>query len=449
MKSLKLGAKRKAQPFRKPNFAAILVILVLASALTGAGYVVVSSLKPKVAQLPPNLQNLPALPEVAPLPGDPVELALGTTKADWVLNGFDVEKTVNDPSVYENVSKEEARRLNLALPFVKALSVPAPSFFVSGAGPQDALKAQHCLSLAVYYEASSEALEGQYAVAQVVLNRVRHPAWPNSVCGVVFQGSERRTGCQFTFTCDGALSRPPTGRAWQIAQAVSSAALNGFVMPKVGYATHYHTDWVAPYWAPSLKKLVQVGSHIFYTWNGVGGNPPAFRDAYSRDEPWPRQVAATAPQLGLPDAEPQTEPGVAAWQGGAPGSMAPTGISQSTSVSGGSVGGFAPSAQVPYNGTLNDQSGAASAGSPQRTLVYDGGGAFRGPNQEAVAAGSTPAYSPQASQTTRASLPEPSLESLLPKYQPPAAASARVTLDIPPLVEQKRQEKRPRALDGL
>ncbi len=126
-------------------------------------------------------------------------------------------------------------------------------------------EAVECLGEAIYYEAGFEPLEGQEAVAQVVLNRVRSPAYPGSVCGVVYQGSERRTGCQFSFTCDGSLKRrPPEAEQLEAARTVARRVIAGLVVPEVGSATHYHTDYVHPYWAPTLKKIGVVGRHIFY-----------------------------------------------------------------------------------------------------------------------------------------------------------------------------------------
>jgi hypothetical protein len=122
-------------------------------------------------------------------------------------------------------------------------------------------------------------------VAQVVLNRVRHPAYPKSVCGVVFQGSERATGCQFTFTCDGAIHRAPASGLWARARRVAEEALSGYVYAPVGWATHYHTNWVVPYWSSSLVKLANVGTHIFYRWEGGWGRAPAFRFASASIEP--------------------------------------------------------------------------------------------------------------------------------------------------------------------
>jgi hypothetical protein len=152
--------------------------------------------------------------------------------------------------------------------------------FILRASRQDQAQALRCLSQAIYYEAAREPREGQRAVAQVVLNRVRHPAYPNSVCGVVFQGSARSTGCQFSFTCDGSLTWAPEPGLWRQVEAVAREALEGFVETGVGSATHYHADYVAPYWAPTLVKMTKVGAHIFYRWTGPMGEPPAFTSRY-------------------------------------------------------------------------------------------------------------------------------------------------------------------------
>jgi hypothetical protein len=119
----------------------------------------------------------------------------------------------------------------------------------------------------------------------VVLNRVRHSAFPGSVCGVVYEGSTRVTGCQFSFTCDGSLYRQPDAVHWKRAYQVAQAALSGAVHAPVGNATHYHADYVVPYWASSLAKNAVIGAHIFYRWNGGWGQPAAFRKAYAGREP--------------------------------------------------------------------------------------------------------------------------------------------------------------------
>ncbi len=125
-------------------------------------------------------------------------------------------------------------------------------------------RAVQCMALAIAYEAGFEPLTGQQAVAEVILNRTRHPAYPKSVCGVVFQGSSRRTGCQFTFTCDGALKRPLSRQLMENTRGIAQSVLSGTSPSQVGGATHYHADYVSPYWAPSLIRITKIGAHIFY-----------------------------------------------------------------------------------------------------------------------------------------------------------------------------------------
>jgi hypothetical protein len=156
--------------------------------------------------------------------------------------------------------------------------------FVLQADADDSARALHCMTQAIYYEAAREPVKGQEAVAQVVLNRVRHPAYPKSICGVVYQGAGLPTGCQFTFTCDGALRFAPQPAFWRRAEDVAKKALAGFVDKEVGSATHYHAAYVAPYWAPTLVKMTQVGQHIFYRWTGPWGEPPAFTGRYAGRE---------------------------------------------------------------------------------------------------------------------------------------------------------------------
>ncbi|KAA5805478.1 cell wall hydrolase [Alkalicaulis satelles] len=123
---------------------------------------------------------------------------------------------------------------------------------------------RQCLAEAVFYEARGESFAGQLAVAEVVLNRVRHRAWPDTICGVVFEGADRVTGCQFSFTCDGSLERAPYGRSWRRAELVADHALMGFARPVTRSATHFHTIAVDPYWNSSLVQTRRIGAHIFY-----------------------------------------------------------------------------------------------------------------------------------------------------------------------------------------
>jgi hypothetical protein len=167
----------------------------------------------------------------------------------------------------------------------------ARAFFASGSGI-DKARALQCMTLALYYEAANEPTEGQRAVAQVILNRVAHPSYPNSVCGVVFQGSERKTGCQFSFTCDGSLARKPARATWDRARGIAAAALAGSVYEPIGLATHYHATYVLPYWAASLANVGTIGLHTFYKWRGIAGRADAFAARYAGREP----VAAPHPR---------------------------------------------------------------------------------------------------------------------------------------------------------
>ncbi len=121
-----------------------------------------------------------------------------------------------------------------------------------------------CLALAISYEAGQEPVLGQQAVAEVILNRVRNPGFPKTVCGVVFAGSTHHTGCQFTFTCDGSLLRRMPTASLARSRDIAERVLSGSVTPVVPGATHYHAAYVSPYWAPSLVRLVRIGLHIFY-----------------------------------------------------------------------------------------------------------------------------------------------------------------------------------------
>ncbi len=165
---------------------------------------------------------------------------------------------------------------------------------VLSGSPMDQTRALQCLTAAIYYEAAMEPDAGQQAVAQVVLNRMMHPSYPNTVCGVVSQGSERVSGCQFTFSCDGAMARAPSPIYWARARRVAERALAGYVYRPVGTATHYHTTEVSPYWAPSLDYIGTIGAHRFYRWKGAAGRSVAFTTRYLGGEPFPGPKPRTA-----------------------------------------------------------------------------------------------------------------------------------------------------------
>jgi spore germination cell wall hydrolase CwlJ-like protein len=193
----------------------------------------------------------------------------------------------------------QAELANAAIPVSSGSLQAANAYVFTGRTPLDQMRSADCLAQAIYYEARSQSEDGQRAVAQVVLNRVRHPAWPNSVCGVVYQGAMRAGGgCQFTFTCDGSLATRPFGATWAQAQRIAVEALGGRTFAPVGLSTFYHADYVFPAWAPRLVKTAQIGAHIFYQLPGLAGAPGAFSNAYAGSEPFPRPTMTLASSRG-------------------------------------------------------------------------------------------------------------------------------------------------------
>ncbi len=159
-------------------------------------------------------------------------------------------------------------------------------------GALDQSRDLECLTQAVYYEARGEGRDGMKAVAQVVLNRARHPAFPKTVCAVVYQGANRGSGCQFSFTCNGAMRGAVNRSAWNRAREVATKALSGQVFSAVGNATHFHTTAVSPSWRNNLIRVNQVGDHLFYRFGGRSGASQAF--AYN---PRPSGPVEQAPRL--------------------------------------------------------------------------------------------------------------------------------------------------------
>jgi spore germination cell wall hydrolase CwlJ-like protein len=215
----------------------------------------------------------------------PFEIAR-SNKPSALSRSVTVKLNIPPPDLLRPISPEEALAENSKREFSERPDSAAAAFTLK-ADSTSRERALECLTQAVYYEAAGDGADGERAVAQVVLNRMRHPAYPASVCGVVYQGSDRPVGCQFTFTCDGSLARIPIPALWKQAQRIASQALAGKVFAPVGHSTHYHADYVLPYWADSLDKSVQIGRHIFYRLTGGLGAINAFRQRYSGAEPLP------------------------------------------------------------------------------------------------------------------------------------------------------------------
>ncbi|WP_082128333.1 cell wall hydrolase [Hoeflea sp. IMCC20628] len=130
---------------------------------------------------------------------------------------------------------------------------------------------QRCLAAGIYFEARGENVKGQAAVAQVILNRVRNPTYPKTVCGVVYQNETWRNRCQFSFACDGIKDRVRSPKHWDMAEEIALATTAGKIwLPEVGSSTHYHATYVNPPWARKMRKVGQIGLHVFYITYGGG-----------------------------------------------------------------------------------------------------------------------------------------------------------------------------------
>ena len=200
----------------------------------------------------PAIPRAVALSSTTPAPADatPIEVAA----ASLMIPGFfpRIEHKDGLPSIGQETVPDDARHRYADL-----------------IGPDALDREQRCLAEAVYFEARSEPEDGQAAVAQVVLNRVKSGLYPNNVCGVVYQNRHRYMGCQFSFACEGKSLRITDGPSWQSATRIASAVIEGRTyLSEVGGATHYHADYVRPGWSRRLKKMDVIGRHIFYQLKG-------------------------------------------------------------------------------------------------------------------------------------------------------------------------------------
>jgi spore germination cell wall hydrolase CwlJ-like protein len=225
-----------------------------------------------------------AVPSVRIAVGEPVDAAAPSPSLAGAQTGVLPSLEAGGPGL--SLAGSSAIAANFSLPIAGGPNPAAAAYALRGATPVDQMRSLDCLTQAVYYEAGNQSEDGQRAVAQVVINRVRHPSWPNSVCGVVYQGPMRAGGgCQFTFTCDGSLGRAPMPALWAQARRIAAEALAGRTFAAVGMSTFYHANYVFPSWAPRLVKTAVIGAHMFYRLPGLAGAPGAFSDAYAGGEP--------------------------------------------------------------------------------------------------------------------------------------------------------------------
>ncbi|KWV90960.1 cell wall hydrolase [Erythrobacter sp. YT30] len=268
------------------SFAKKLAWLVLALAALGAAAGAAWAMLPVIQGDYKTVFSV-SLNRKSAAPTNRIPLAdISAMAADFVAVGADAPEGLGD-----ELTPQSAFELNAARPFGDRPIAPASSF-ASGLSGADLYRAEGCLAVAGLYEAGPSR-DDQRPVMQVVLNRVRHPAWPNSVCGVVFQGAARSTGCQFSFTCDGSMQRRQySDQQYQAAKTLAAMMLRGATDPRVGWSTHYHTDWVYPHWSDNLDKTAAVKTHVFFRWPGYWGTKDAFTSRPAGKEPAIGSIAA-------------------------------------------------------------------------------------------------------------------------------------------------------------
>lgn len=210
--------------------------------------------------------------EKRPDPGVPTFLAdlVTSDKADILATAYaPAEPDYARASPFESLLNEELEMAGRFIPPVTDgdhswMGRPLPETVFSDAE-------QTCLANGIYFEARGENLKGQAAVAQVILNRVRNPAYPKTICGVVYQNDSWKNRCQFSFACDGKKDRIRNPSNYRVAEEIAMAVTAGKIfIPEVGSSTHYHATYVRPRWAGTMEKMKKIGLHIFYRTYGGG-----------------------------------------------------------------------------------------------------------------------------------------------------------------------------------
>jgi spore germination cell wall hydrolase CwlJ-like protein len=151
-----------------------------------------------------------------------------------------------------------------------------------------------CLTAALYYEARGEGQSGMEAVAQVIVNRARHPDFPKTLCGVIYQGAGKGRGCQFSFACDGSMRRRSETALWDRARVVAERAMEGRVSDEVGNSTFFHATRISPNWR-GLTRVATVGRHVFYRHAGARGSSERFLRGTVGDIGGTELASVTAP----------------------------------------------------------------------------------------------------------------------------------------------------------
>jgi hypothetical protein len=240
---------------------------------------------PRNAEFDPGHTTSPGLPDDgAPPPGPKPGLAFD----DGATPGLPLEFALNSSSPTSSdgvlVAVETDSPDQSMVPQLSGVS--GKPNYAALIDPKDSARQMRCLAEAIYFESRSEPEDGQAAVAQVVLNRVRSGIYPTTVCGVVYQDRNRPFACQFTFACEGKSLRIEEPGPWAVATRIAQAVVSGAnYNPRVADAVNYHANYVSPFWVGYLRKVDRIGAHIFYAmrdgvnWapgalNGNGDRPP-------------------------------------------------------------------------------------------------------------------------------------------------------------------------------
>lgn len=217
-----------------------------------------AGIRARIAELRNPLPKQPG----APAKGDEARIevaSLDTPASSPALDAIDALAPGATAPVPLTMSKE----LAYARDEVPAIPTDAPA--VDKKGRKVSEKELWCMATAIYFEARGENYRGQVAVGQVVMNRVAHRLYPDTICGVVYQNQNKRNACQFSFACDGIPEKVTDQKSWKQAQQIATDVVSGKeYLPEVGYATHYHATYVRPHWAPRMTKVTKIGLHVFY-----------------------------------------------------------------------------------------------------------------------------------------------------------------------------------------
>jgi spore germination cell wall hydrolase CwlJ-like protein len=218
-----------------------------------------------------SLLDVPTREEFRIVPADNQIVVASYGKSDFVTEELVLVPRA-EPLASDKTSQPAAKVQLVSIPPSPSISKLEKGFRLARSEKKKVLKQRDtrlaekdCLARAIYFESRSEPEAGQIAVANVILNRVKSKTYPNTICGVVYDGAHRLNSCQFSFACDGKQDAPKSAKQWSKARQIASRAMAGDAYVRVvSTATHYHADYVNPRWSGAMKRLIKIGRHIFY-----------------------------------------------------------------------------------------------------------------------------------------------------------------------------------------